>query len=197
MTPIEELLSQSSALHRHLCPRQVLGIRMGLSGGAALGLEVPRTDKRMMVFVETDGCGADGVSVATGCWVGRRTLRVVDFGKLAATFVDTHTQQAVRVSPRPGIRTDSRLYAPQARNRWEAQLQGYQVMPAQELLRIYPVTLALDLEELISRPGVRVNCEECGEEIMNEREVILEEMILCRACAGEEYYFSAPVSAQA
>lgn len=190
---IEELVRRSAALHRHLCPRQVLGVRIGLHGGAVLGLDVPRTDKRLLVFVETDGCGADGISVATGCWVGRRTLRVVDFGKLAATIVDTHTGQAVRVVPRPGIRETAWRYAPMAPNRWKAQLEGYQVMPEGELLLAQPVTLAGPLEQLIGRPDLRVACEACGEEIMNGREVIREEMVLCRACAGESYYRLAPV----
>jgi formylmethanofuran dehydrogenase subunit E len=192
MKPIEVLLQQSAALHYHLCPRQVLGVRMGLHGGAALDLEVPRTDKRLLAFMETDGCGADGVSVATGCWVGRRTLRVIDFGKLAATFVDTHTGQAVRVVPRPGVREAAWRLAPMASNRWTAQLEGYQLMPEPELLLAQPVTLGVDLEKLISRPGLRVTCEACGEEILNEREVIHEEMVLCRACAGEAYYQLAP-----
>jgi formylmethanofuran dehydrogenase subunit E len=191
---VEALLRQSAALHRHLCPRQVLGVRIGLYGGAALGLDVPRTDKRLLIFVETDGCGADGVSVATGCWVGRRTLRVLDYGKLAATFVDTHTGQAARVVPRPGVREAAWRYASMASSRWAAQLEGYQLMPEHELLLAQPVTLTLDLETLIGRPGLRMTCETCGEEIMNQRQVIYGEMVLCRACAGEAYYRLAPVS---
>jgi formylmethanofuran dehydrogenase subunit E len=69
-----------------------------------------------------------------------------------------------------------------------AQLEGYQQMPEQELLRTQSVTLTIDLEKLISRPCVRSTCETCSEEIINEREVIDEEVVLCRACAGESYY---------
>lgn len=194
MKLIEELLRQSAALHHHLCPRQVLGVRMGLAGAYALGLDAPRHDKRLVVFMETDGCGADGVSVATGCWVGRRTLRIFDYGKMAATFVDTHSGQAVRVAPRPGIREAARRYAPTAPDRWTAQLKGYELMPEAELLRVRPVTLAVDLERLLSRPGIRLTCEACGEEVMNEREVIREGMTLCQACAGESYYRLMPES---
>jgi formylmethanofuran dehydrogenase subunit E len=158
----------------------------------ALDLDVPRTDKRLLVFIETDGCGADGISVASGCWVGKRTLRVLDFGKLAATFVDTYTNQAVRVVPRPGIRETAWRYAPDAHNRWTAQLKGYRLMPEQALLRTMPVTLIENLEKFISRPGAIVVCEACREEILNEREVIIEEMVLCRACVGEAYYHRLP-----
>jgi len=104
MPTLEELLQESAAFHRHLCPRQVLGVRMGLLAGRRLGLDVPRDDKRLLTFVETDGCAADGVSVATGCRVGGRTLRVIDFGKVAATFVDTSTGGAIRVAPAPDVR---------------------------------------------------------------------------------------------
>ena len=188
MKPIEELLCQTAAMHRHLCPRQVLGVRIGLAGRAALGLDASRCDKRLLVFVETDGCGADGVSVTADCWVGRRTLRVIDFGKLAATFVDTHTGQAVRVAPQPSIREVAQRYAPGARNSWAAQNEGYRLMPTADLLSTQSVILTVDLETLISRPGIRTACEVCAEEIMNEREVIYDGTVLCRACAGAVYY---------
>ncbi len=91
MTALDDLLERTAALHDHLCPRQVLGVRMGMYAAALLELELPQRDKRLFTFVETDGCFADGVSVATGCWLGRRTMRLVDQGKIGATFVDTYT----------------------------------------------------------------------------------------------------------
>ena len=76
MIDLQAILQVSSARHKHLCPRQVLGARIALAGAAVLRLELPRTDKRLLVIVETDGCFADGVEVATACTVGHRTLRV-------------------------------------------------------------------------------------------------------------------------
>ncbi|NLE52215.1 MAG: formylmethanofuran dehydrogenase, partial [Chloroflexi bacterium] len=125
MSALQELLQVSAAFHQHLCPRQVLGVRMGVLAGRWLGLDVPRRDKRLLTFVETDGCAADGISAATGCWVGRRTLRVIDFGKVAATFVDTQTGCAVRIVPAPDSRTRAWAYAPDAQNTWQANLIGY------------------------------------------------------------------------
>ncbi len=187
MPTLQELLQQSAAFHQHLCPRQVLGVRMGLLAGRWLGLDVPRSDKRLLTFVETDGCAADGVSAATGCRVGGRTLRVIDYGKVAATFVDAQTGCAVRIVPAPDSRTRAWDYAPGARNKWQANLIGYQHMPDDELFIAQPVVLTVSLEKLLSKPGYRVNCDVCGEEILNEREVIQEGMILCRSCAGESY----------
>jgi formylmethanofuran dehydrogenase subunit E len=195
MKSLDELLKACAAHHHHLCPRQVLGVRMGLLAGEILGLDLPQGDKRLLTIVETDGCGADGVAVATGCWVGHRTLRIEDYGKVAATFVDTRAHQAVRIVPRAQARRLAHEYAPEARSRWEAQLSGYQRMPAEELLAAQAVQLNEPVEQIIGRAGVRVICASCGEEIMNEREVAREGMVLCKSCAGPSYY-SVQVSAR-
>lgn len=184
---LEELLGQAAALHHHLCPRQVLGVRMGMLAAELLGITLPQQDKRLLAIVETDGCFSDGVAVATNCWVGRRTLRVVDFGKVAATFVDTHLGAAWRIAPHPEARTRAGSYAPQARSTWQAMLVGYQRMPAVELLVWRPVRLAVPVAEIVSRPGLRAHCARCGEEIVNGRERIVDGVSLCRACAGEDY----------
>lgn len=189
-TPLRAVLEQSAAMHRHLCPRQVLGARMGMYAGELLGLALPRTDKRLFTFVETDGCFADGVSAATGCWLGRRTLRLVDLGKVAATFVDTRAGRAIRIHPHPEARALARSYAPHARSRWHAYLEAYQIMPIAELLVARSVALTLDLAALIGRNGIRARCEQCGEEVVNQREVLREGRVLCPDCAGAGAYWS-------
>ncbi len=173
------------SLHARLCPRQVLGIRIGLHAGDLLGLALPQPDKQLVVFVETDGCAVDGIAVATGCTVGRRTMRLLDYGKVAATFVDTATEQAIRIWPRPGVRA---RVASTAADRWQAMLLAYQCLPTGDLLRAERVELTESLAGLISRPGLHRPCDRCGEEIMNEREVVLGNDIVCRGCAGGRYY---------
>lgn len=193
MPSLKDLLTQSAALHRHLCPRQVLGVRMGSLAGEILGLALPQDrSKRLFVFMETDGCAADGVSVASGCWPGRRTMYMVDHGKVAATFVDTKTLQALRIHPHPDARRLAAARCSNARSRWHAQLKAYQTMPDDELLIARTVRLTIDIEALISRPGVRTRCQACGEEIINQREVCREGGVLCRACAGRSYWALLP-----
>ena len=187
-TDLQILLEQTADRHKHLCPRQVLGVRIGLAGAVALDLAAPRNDKRLLVILETDGCFADGVEVATGATIGHRTLSVVDYGKVATTFVDVKTGVAIRLAPRLDVRQRVRSYAPEERRHYFAQLKGYQVMPDDELLTMQEVQLTTPVEDLISRPGVRVNCTSCGEEIINEREVWRQDMALCQACAGPAYY---------
>ena len=195
MITLEKLLQESISHHGRLCPRQVLGIRVGLAGSAALGLDVPRKDKALLVIVETDGCFVSGVEAATGCAVRHRTLRVEDLGKVAATLVDVGTGRAVRVAPSLDVRQRAYDYAPEEGRRYNAQLQGYQIMPDNELLSIKSVKLSVPVDDLVSRPGIRVNCDNCGEEIINQREVNVESKTLCQACTGHAYYH--PVSSPA
>ena len=61
-------------------------------------------------------------------------------------------------------------------------------MPAEELLQVREIELTSSLARLLSKPGYRVECQACGEEVLNEREILREGMTLCRACAGESYY---------
>lgn len=192
MAQLTELLENTMTLHHHLCPRQVLGVRMGMLAGDLLGLELPQADKRLLTFVETDGCFADGVAVATGCTLGHRTLRLMDYGKVAATFVDTETEKGVRIYPHPESRELAANHLPQIDSHWEAMLEAYQVLPVEELYCWYPVQLTLDLKGLISKHGPRVNCAMCGEEILNEREVTVDGQTICRSCAGDVYYSRRP-----
>jgi formylmethanofuran dehydrogenase subunit E len=112
----------------------------------------------------------------------------VDYGKAAATFIDSETEQAVRIAPHPCSRERAASYAGDATSRWHGYLQAYQVMPDDELFTIQRVTPMFSVSELISTPKHRVSCERCGEEIINEREVVLAGQVLCRACAGQAYY---------
>lgn len=141
------------------------------------------------------------IEAATGCSVGHRTLRVEDYGKVAATFIDTHRELAVRVVPRLDVREKAEIYQPDEKRRYYSQLGAYQVMP-EELLSMRHVRLLTAVKDLVSRPGVRVNCTLRGEEIINQREVIRFGMTSCQPCAGSSYYragqdklISLPVSA--
>lgn len=187
-TPFAHLLQASAEHHQHVCPRQVMGVRMGLYAGQILGLEVPQTAKRLFTFIETDGCTLDGVVAGTGCSVGRRTMHILDFGKIAATFVDRETERAVRIFPHAEARELCAQYAPEAPDRWHAYVFAYQVIPEEKLFVAQPVQLTVSMQAIISRKGARAVCDLCGEEIFNDREVISNGAALCRACAGEGYY---------
>jgi formylmethanofuran dehydrogenase subunit E len=185
---ITPLLDKSMQDHDHLCPRQILGVRIGLTGMKALGFDEQPTKKQLLAISETDGCFVDGVIAATGCAVGHRTLRVEDYGKVAVTFVDVASGRAVRVAPRLDIRERANAFVTNEPRHYFAQMQAYQSMRDEEMFNIQEVFLKTPIDQIISKPGMRVNCDVCGEEIMNERETLCNGLTLCRACAGEGYY---------
>src|SRR3989304_10086580 len=101
MRAFDELLAEAIAFHGHLCPGQVLGVRMTMAVCRALGVEEPKSMRKcLVVFVEIDRCATDAIQALTGCSLGKRTLKHLDYGKMAATFVNVSSGDAVRVAAR-------------------------------------------------------------------------------------------------
>ncbi len=184
--PFNELVEEAVAFHGHLCPGQVLGVRMAVAGCREVGIPLPRqAGKGLVVFVEIDRCATDAIQALTGVSLGKRTLKHLDYGKMAATFVNVAGGVAVRVSARDGARALAASYAPGHSDARQAQIQAYQVMPEAALLGIEPVVVN---PGWLNRRRVRVLCEECGEGINYQRELTTGGRILCRPCGGEGYY---------
>lgn len=137
------------------------------------------------VIAETDGCTVNGIIAATSSRVRSSTLRILDFGKVSAAFTDAYTVPSLRIAPSPQARSLALHYAPNARNDWEGMLLSYQIMPTTELFVVQSVQLVLPLAQIISKPCKRAICEVCGEEIIKGQEILHDDVILCRACAGE------------
>jgi len=131
---------------------------------------------------------ADAISVVTGCRLGNRALKFVDYGKLAATFVDLASERAVRIVARDDSRLKAKAMFPELSDSRRQQLEAYRVMDDAELFAIAPVKIKLNPQDLPGRPRSRVACEQCGEDINDGRERRLDGRVLCRSCAGERYY---------
>jgi formylmethanofuran dehydrogenase subunit E len=185
---VRALLERSSRTHSHACPRQILGIRMTLAATALLGLDLPREDKRVLAVAETDGCFLSGIETAGGLFANRRTLRVIDVGRVAATFVDVKTEEAWRLAPHPEVRERSLSCCPDAKHRFGAMMEAYVEFPTEALLTWEKVTLVPGVKTLVGRPHVRVTCAGCGEEVINERETLEGDQAYCPACRGGAYY---------
>lgn len=69
-------------------------------------------------------------------------------------------------APRTGIRELAWNYAPSARNKWEAQLIGYQHIPDDLLFHWQSVELTVPVKQIVGQTGKRVKCDICGEEII-------------------------------
>jgi formylmethanofuran dehydrogenase subunit E len=188
MRDFQSLLQTATERHGHLCAGQVLGVRLALRGLSELGIDPEREPKRLIVWVEIDRCAADAVATVTGCSLGKRTLKYLDYGKMAATFVDTQTDRAVRVVALDSARERAWTYAPAGLSKGAAQLAAYQAMPDAELFNLQWVHVAIPEFDRPGHPLRRVECVRCGEGINDGREIVRDGETLCRACANQAYY---------
>jgi formylmethanofuran dehydrogenase subunit E len=189
MKSLEEYLALAAQNHGHMCPGQVLGVRMAMLGLSRLGIDDPaRHQKHLLTFVEIDRCATDAVSLVTGCRLGKRSLKYLDYGKVAATFVNLETQQAVRVVARDDAREKAKTMSGHLADPYRQQLEAYKVMDDGDLFTTERVRVKIRPEDLPGRPRSRVVCDECGEGVNDGREDRANGRILCRNCAGESYY---------
>lgn len=183
MRSFDELLQESSAIHGHHCAGQVLGVRMAIAGCRDVAIDEPKGCKKLVVYVEMDRCATDAVQAVTGCSLGKRTLKFLDYGKMAATFVNTETRRAVRVLAKDDARALAPRYAQDAANPREAQKHAYRIMPEEILFTVTPVSLEIPAQEMPGYRGDRVQCAACGEGINYHREVQTNGCTLCIPCA--------------
>jgi len=190
MKSLDEYLEDAAVAHGHLCAGQVLGVRMAMFGLKTLGLNDPqgKDRKRIVTFVEIDRCATDAVMVVTGCRLGKRALKFRDWGKVAATFVDTDTGKAVRVAAKESSKALARSLHPEVPDKNQQQMMAYRELSDEQMFQTQWVRVPLPPEEFPGYKGERIVCENCGEGINFRREVRREGKILCRGCAGESYF---------
>ncbi len=179
MRTLEQDLAVAQAFHGHLCHGMVMGVRMARLGCRELGIGDPLKYRDLIVYVEMDRCASDAVSVVCGVTLGKRRLKWMDYGKMAATFVDLNTGKAYRVAPRPDV--------PHAGSDQDP-LEYWKDWTDEQLFACVPVKVEIPEEDRPGRPVRRVVCEACGEQVQDAREVVKRGQTLCRACAGGSYY---------
>jgi formylmethanofuran dehydrogenase subunit E len=186
----ESLLKESAKTHGHLCPGQVLGVKMAMLGLTSVGIVDPKGNdrKNLLVFVEMDRCATDAVQSVTGCSLGKRTMKFMDYGKMAATFLNLKTGKAVRILGREGARGKAMACQEATEDRYAAQIRAYRMMTDDELFTVMEVGVEIKPEDMPGRPMRRIRCELCGEYVQDMREVTVRGKSLCRSCAGGGYY---------
>ena len=149
MANLDELLHDAEVAHGHLCAGQILGVRMAMLALDRLGIADPRsrTDaggnlnpnrKRLVTFVEIDRCATDAIGVVTGCRVGKRALKLRDFGKMAATFVDLNEMlkpdlyKGIRVVALESSKARAKELYPELEKNAQ-QMKAYRDLPDEDL----------------------------------------------------------------
>jgi len=178
----ENLVQQAGTFHGDICHGIRIGTRMTMSGLRRIGIIDPKgvDRKKLMVFVEIDRCTTDAIMALTGCRPGKRTMKIRDYGKMAATFINLETNKAFRVvvkgNRKPG-------------ENGSGEEPDFATLPEEELFTISEVAVALRPEDMPGKPLSRIPCARCGETIMDGREVPSGEQLLCAPCAAATDYY--------
>lgn len=191
MEDFETLLQGSAEAHGHLCPGQVVGVRMAMLGCRLVGLDNPRClpqIKKIIVYVEIDRCATDAIAYVTGVKLGRRSLKFVDNGIMAATFVNLETQVAFRICSTEDARNLTAKYAPHIRDKDLRQIEAYKVMPLEALFTVEQVQVDIPQSEMPGPSLFKVVCEKCRTVVRDKKEVRQNGQVLCRSCAFGAYY---------
>jgi formylmethanofuran dehydrogenase subunit E len=190
MKPFDEYVRLAEAAHGHICAGQILGLRMAIYGVNSLGLDDPtgRDRKRLVTFVEIDRCATDAITVVTGCRLGKRALKFRDFGKMAATFCDLQEDRAIRIAAKESSKERARELYPEIAEKNQQQMRAYREMSNADLFEAQWVRVSIGPEDRPGYKAPRTACEECGEGINFERQIVASGRVLCRSCAGERYY---------
>lgn len=182
MSDFETLLKKASKFHGDTCPGIVMGTRMTMAGMRELGMSPFERNRDLIVYVEIDRCATDAIQAITGCSLGHRTLKHVNYGKFAATFVDAAKGRAVRVTKK-----NTPNGKPGEGDMKEA-IKRLSSVPESELLNIKKVSVELNEYDLPGFPRQRAVCSVCGEQILDGRELTKDGKPVCRACAEGAYY---------
>jgi formylmethanofuran dehydrogenase subunit E len=191
MIEFEALLKGSAEAHGHLCPGLVVGVRMAMLGCELIGLDEPRTlpqIKKLIVYVEIDRCATDAIAYVTGVKLGRRSLKFVDNGIMAATFVNLENGRAFRIVSTEAARTLVERYAPGIPDPRQQQLLAYRAMPIEVLFDKEPVSVNVPIHDMPGPSRFKTTCQRCGAVVRDKKEVFLNGKILCRPCAYGTYY---------
>ncbi|MEJ2730784.1 MAG: FmdE family protein [Deltaproteobacteria bacterium] len=191
MEAFEKLLGSSAEAHGHLCPGQVVGVRMAMLGCRLIGLDEPqRYDqiKKLIIYVEMDRCTADAVAHVAGAKLGRRSLKFMDYGIMAATFVNLETGTAFRVVSTEAARSLASAYAPEIAEKQSRQLEAYKRMPDSVLFRVQQVRVKINECDLPGPTRYKTTCSRCGQVVRDQKEVIQDGQVLCKPCAQGSYF---------
>ena len=188
MKSLDEYLELATVAHGHLCAGQVLGVRMAMLGLREIGITDPITErKRIVTYVEIDRCLTDAVALVANCRLGKRALKVRDWGKVAATFVDLQTGRAIRIAAKESSKQAAREMFPDM-PKDAGQQKAYAQLSDEILFDKKWVKVEVKPEDLPGFKSPRVICDQCGEGINFKREVSQSGRTLCRSCAGDAYF---------
>jgi formylmethanofuran dehydrogenase subunit E len=179
MNDFEIYFRKAADYHGHACAGIALGTKMTLAAMRYLGFDPSPKNKNLMVFVEVSRCMTDAVQAISCCTLGHRTLRFIDYGKFAASFVDLESGKAVRATVRESFDSSGPI---------EEVAAKISQMADSDLVILEDVKIDIAADDLPGHSHKKAFCQVCGERVMDGRDVTRDSQTLCRACAGVRYY---------
>ena len=190
--------------HGHACPGLALGYRVALCAINHLGDRA--SDEELVAIVENNSCAVDAIQVVTGCTFGKGNLIFKDYGKQAYTFlrrplrkIRAKTTHGVRISVK-WIPTEEK---PREKRMWARYMKGdrsdevLETVHQRKSNKINAILNAGD-DELFTVKKERVvlpneaeilpsiNCESCGEKVMESKAKIKAGKIVCMPCFNKK-----------
>jgi len=185
--------------HGHFCPGLAIGVRAAELALREIGPHAD--DEEVVAIVETDMCAVDAIQFMTGCTFGKGNLIHLDYGKNAFTFICRSDGKAIRLVMRPQSLGESnaehrklstRIQSGEAsvgeherfRELFQQRGQAILDLPLDQLFEVQTVEPRIPAK---ARVRESIQCEACGEMVMETRVRLLGGRKLCIPCfeAGE------------
>ena len=161
------------SFHGHSCPGLAIGYRM--SNAALSFLSDSRAkDEEIVAIVENDACGVDALQCLSGCTFGKGNLILKDYGKHVYTLYNRSSRKGVRVV------FNARNVPGNVRKDRVQFINWLLTAPEEEVVSLKEVQID---EPEHARVMNSVECEFCGESVMETRTKEIHGKLACIPCA--------------
>lgn len=190
MSPLELAIQ----FHGRICPGLLMGVRAAELAREQLGVNQGQ-DEELMAIVETNSCEVDAIQAILGCTLGKGNLILKDYGKSVYTIAGRDNNRAVRIAQKHSDRPDPDFVRYNELNN-KTHLTDEEDIEKENLVGvIFEKIMSTPVDEIFSWQEVSVDfpakaviyptvqCEVCGEGVMESRAIKTERGYICPCCA--------------
>lgn len=167
----KKLWEKCVEFHGHECPGLAIGYKASEAAKEKMGLSFSK-DEEIVCVTENDACGVDAVQVITGCSIGKGNLIYKDSGKMAFSFFNRKSGEALRVILKPRTKSGDR----------QAYMEYMLNAPCDELFDFKKPNYEVPEK---ARLFSSIICENCGESTAEHKIRIMDGKKVCIDCFKE------------
>ena len=175
-----KMMELAEKFHGHRCPGLAIGV---VASKIALENAKPAKNEEFVAIVENDACGVDGIQALTGCTFGKGNLIFHDYGKSVYTFFNRGDGTALRLVLKPetfstkqGSRQRELFELVRNQSATKDEIEEYNelrnqriesiLLKGEDLFEIQRLTITPPDKARIFKS---INCDHCGELVMETR----------------------------